>query len=327
MAETKVNTTEKKKKFDVVLFINKYNTILIFVLMIVISSLVSSSFFSAGNLTNILKQQAGLGVVSLGMLMVIMTGGIDLSVGAILTLGNIVFAYVLAKDMGLVMAILAAVGVGLLCGIISGFMVSYQKIAAFVVTLAIMQIAKGFAYIISGGASIQINSPEYLLFSKSYILGLPTQFYIMIIIFIVIFLVFKFTTYGRLVLAIGSNEEAVRLSGIRTNIYRMSVYAVSGAFSAISGIIVCGRTGVGSPLVGDGTEMDAIAACVIAGANLSGGNGSVVKTLFGVFTLGLISNIMNLLKIPAYPQLVIKGIIILVAVLLPQFTKRENSNT
>lgn len=326
MAGTKTQKGNKKK-FNAIHFFNEYNTILIFVLMLIISSFVSSSFFSVGNLTNLLKQNAGMGIVSLGMLMVIMTGGIDLSVGAILTLGNIVFAYTLAKGMGLPIAVLAAVGVGLLCGLVSGYIVAYQKVAAFVVTLAIMQIAKGFAYIISGGASIRIQSDSYLTFSKSYIAGLPTQFYIMIIIFIVIFLIFKFTSYGRLVLATGSNEEAVRLSGIKTNMYRMSVYAISGVFSAIAGIIVCGRTGVGSPLVGDGTEMDAIASCVIAGASLNGGNGSVVKTLFGVFTLGLISNIMNLLKVPAYPQLVIKGIIILVAVLLPQLTKHEQSNT
>ena len=308
-------------------FINRNNTIIIFILMLIISSIVSSSFFSSGNLTNLLRQNAGLGIVSLGMLMVIMTGGIDLSVGTVLTLSNIVFAYMLNTGKGLFVSILIAMGAGMLCGIVSGFMVAYQKVASFVVTLAVMQVAKGFAYIISAGASIQIKSQSYLTFSRSYILGLPTQFYIMAVVFILIFLVFRYTTYGRLVLAVGSNEEAVRLSGIRVNIYKMSVYAVSSVFAAISGIIVCGRTGVGSPRVGDGTEMDAIAACVIAGANLNGGNGSVVKTLFGVYTLGLISNIMNLMKVPAYPQLVIKGIIILIAVLLPQLTKSTQTNT
>ena len=318
---------KKITKGSVFSFFNKNNTIIIFLLMLIISSIVSSSFFSAGNLTNLLRQNAGLGIVSLGMLMVIMTGGIDLSVGTVLTLSNIVFAYMLNTGKGLMLSFLIALGAGLLCGMISGFMIAYQKVASFVVTLAVMQVAKGFAYIISAGASIQIKSEAYLVFSRSYILGLPTQFYVMAAIFVLMFLVFRYTTYGRLVLAVGSNEEAVRLSGIRVNIYKMSVYAVSGIFAAIAGIIVCGRTGVGSPLVGEGTEMDAIAACVIAGANLNGGNGSVVKTLFGVYTLGLISNIMNLMKVPAYPQLVIKGIIILIAVLLPQITKSNQSNT
>lgn len=319
--------TVQKKSFHILRFINRSNTIFIFIILLIISSIMSNSFFTAQNLTNLLRQNAGLGIVSLGMLMVIMTGGIDLSVGTVLTLGNIVFAYSLGQGNGLFAAILMALLSGVLCGLLSGYMVAYQKIAPFVVTLAVMSMAKGIAFIISNGASIQVKNQAYLTFSRSYLLGLPSQFYLMLLVFVIVFIVFRFTTYGRLVTAVGSNEEAVRLSGIRVSRYKMSVYCISGMFAAIGGVIVCGRTGVGSPLVGDGTEMDAIASAVIAGASLNGGNGSVVKTLFGVFTLGLIGNIMNLMKVPAYPQLVIRGLIILAAVLLQRFSQARDSKS
>ena len=295
MAETKT-----KKGVNPLSFLNKYNTILIFLAFVIVSAIISSSFLTWGNITNLMKQNAALALYSFGMLMVIMTGGIDLSI---------------------IITLLA----GLVIGLITGFIVAYMKVAPFVTSLAMMLIARGIGYIICSGSSIQIKSDSYLLFSRLYVFGFPTQFYVMMAVFIILLLVFRYTTYGRLVLAIGSNEEAVRLSGVRTNPIRMSVYAVSGFLSALAGMLVAGRTGVGSPLSGDGYEMDAIASCVIAGASLEGGNGSVLKTIFGVFTLGLISNIMNLMKVPAYPQIVVKGIIILIAVLLPAITGRHKA--
>ncbi len=329
------NTPMKAEKFPregitfkrVLSNINRNNTIYIFLLLVIFSSIMTDNFFTEGNLTNLLRQNASLGIVSFGMLMVILTGGIDLSVGAGLTLGNIIFAYTLKTGQPFIVALLYAVFAGFLCGLISGYMVAYQKLAPFVVTLAVLSIAKGASYIICNGASIQIKDKGFIEFSRTYFIGLPSQFYVMLAIFVIMFLVLRFTTYGRLVMAIGSNEEAVRLSGVRVNRYKMSVYCISGVFSTIAGIIVSGRTGVGSPLVGDGTEMDAIAAAVIGGASLNGGRGSVVKTIFGVFTLGLISNIMNLMKVPAYPQQVIKGIIILAAVLLQKFSNAKSKST
>lgn len=311
------NKTKGKK---IINFINKNNTFFVFLLLVILSGITTSNFFSGSNITNLLRQNAPLGIASLGMLLVIMTGGIDLSIGAVIALSNVVFAYFLDLGYNMAVAIAITIAIGFVLGMIGGFLVAYQKLAPFVVTLAIMSIAKGFAYIVSKGASIRITNEAFLAFSRSYILGIPTQFYLMFFIFGVIFLIFRYMKYGRLVMALGSNEEAVRLSGIRVNRLKMSVYCISGVFSIIAGLLVCGRTGVGSPLVGDGMEMDAIAAVVIGGASLSGGRGSVVKTLFGVYTLGIIGNIMNLLTVPAYPQQVIKGVIIIVAVLLQKFS-------
>ena len=320
MAEAKA-----KKGSGIGHFFNQYNTILIFIAFVIVSTIISSSFLTWGNITNLMKQNAALALYSFGMLMVIMTGGIDLSVGAIVTLTNVLLAYEFEKGRPDPVAIIITLLAGTVIGCITGFIVAYMKVAPFVTTLAMLQIAKGIGYIICSGSSIQLKSEAYKTFSRAYYLGFPSQFYVMIVVFIILLLVFRYTTYGRLVLAIGSNEEAIRLSGVRTNPIRMSVYAVSGFLSALAGMLVAGRTGVGSPLSGDGYEMDAIASCVIAGASLAGGNGSVLKTIFGVFTLGLISNIMNLMKVPAYPQIVVKGVIILIAVLIPAITNRNKA--
>ncbi len=310
---------------NVISFINKNNTFFVFLLLVIISCILTSNFFCINNITNLLRQNAPLGVVGLGMLLVIITGGIDLSIGAVVALANVIFAFLIAEGYSLILAVLITISVGVALGVIAGFLIAYQKLAPFVVTLAIMSVARGFSYIVSKGSSIRILNETFLVFGRSYILGIPTQFYLMIGLFIVLFIIFRYFKYGRLIVAIGSNEEAVRLSGIRVNRYKMSVYCISGAFSAIGGLLVCGRTGVGSPLVGVGMEMDAIAAVVIGGASLSGGKGSVVKTLFGVYTLGIIGNIMNLMTVPAYPQQVIKGVIILAAVLLQKFSAEKKN--
>lgn len=307
-------------------FVNKNNTFFVFAILLILCGILTTNFFAPNNITNLLRQNAPLGIASLGMLMVILTGGIDLSIGSIALFSNVLFAYLLAQGQSLFMSVGASLLFGLLFGLISGVLVAYQKLAPFVVTLAIMSIAKGFGYIISHGSSIQIKNEAFLLFSRSYIVGIPAQFWLMLGIYIVGFLVFRYLKYGRLVVSIGSNKEAVRLSGIRVNRYVMSVYMISGVCSAVAGLLVCGRTGVGSPLIGDGMEMDAIASAVIGGASLMGGRGSVFKTLVGVFILGIIGNIMNLMTVPAYPQQVIKGVIIVGAILLQKYSGEKRSS-
>ena len=317
MVETKAKNEALRKIGS---FVNKNNTYFVFILIIILCSIMTSNFFAGSNITNLLRQNAALGIASLGMLMVILTGGIDLSIGTIVALSNVLFAYLLKEGYSLGLSIVITIAICLVFGVISGILVAYQKLAPFVVTLAVMSISKGFAYIICNGSSIQIANEDFLFFSRAYILGIPSQFWLLLIFFAVGFVVFRSLRYGRLVVAIGSNSEAVRLSGIRVNRYTMSVYAISAVCSTVAGLLICGRTGVGSPLVGDGMEMDAIAAAVIGGASLAGGKGSVVKTLIGVYILGIINNIMNLMTVPAYPQQVIKGVIIIGAILLQKYS-------
>ncbi len=301
----------------------KYNTIFIFISLVIVSSLASNVFFTERNIFNLLRQVTGIGIISMGMLLVILTGGIDLSVGSVLALASVLSAHFLLS-MSLPAAIVLTILIGVLLGCVSGYLVSIRRMAPFVVTLALMTIARGFAFIASKGSPILLKESGAALksFGSNYWLKIPQPVILMFVVFIIIFLILKYTVFGRLLVAIGSNETSVRLSGIQVWIYKFLAYSISGAFAAIAGIISTARTGVGSAVVGVGFELDAIAAVVIGGASLSGGRGTAVNTLLGVFILGMIGNIMNLKNVPAYPQQVIKGLIIIFAVLLQGIQRR-----
>ena len=309
----------------VIHFLLKYNTIFIFVVLLVVSSIASKAFFTERNIFNLLRQMAGIGIVSMGMLLVILTAGIDLSVGSMMALASVLSAHFLFS-MPLPLSIILTILTGVALGSVSGFLVSNRRMAPFVVTLAMMTIARGLAYIVSKGAPILLPESGQALknFGSAYWLKIPQPVFLMFIVFTIILLVLKYTAFGRLVIAIGSNEIAVRLSGVRTGIYKFLVYSISGGLAAIAGIISTSRTGVGSPIVGVGLELDAIAAVVIGGASLSGGRGTALNTLLGIFILGMIGNIMNLKNVPAYPQQVIKGLIIIFAVLLQGIQRRSD---
>lgn len=303
-------------------FVFRYNTLIMLIVLIIASSIVSPAFFTRTNIFNLLRQLSGMGIISMGMLLVILTGGIDLSVGSVLALGSVLVAYFLGF-MSFPEAVLLTMLAGALLGGISGFLVSNAKMAPFVASLAMMTIARGLAYIISNGHPIIANNDGLSTFGSGYFLQVPIPVLLMLFLFIVTAVVLKHLVFGRMVVAIGSNETAVRLAGVGVKRFKFSVYVILGVCSAIAGIISTSRTGVGSPLVGVGMELNAIAAVVIGGASLNGGRGSAFNTLLGVIILGLIGNIMNLLSVPAYPQQIIQGAIIIVAVLM-QGIKKQN---
>jgi ribose transport system permease protein len=301
----------------VIHFLIEYNTLVIFLIMVIISSIISDVFFTYTNISNLLRQVSGIGIISMGMLLVILTGGIDLSVGSIVALTSVLCGSFLIS-MPLPLALGFSVIGGIAIGSISGYLVSVHRVAPFISTLALMTISRGLGFIISKGSPIIIGASGTALinFGSGNILGIPYPVFIMLIVFLFVFIVLKYTVFGRLIIAIGCNEEAVRLSGIKLKFYKFMVYCITGGFAALAGIISTSRTGVGSPIIGVGLELDVIAAVVIGGANLSGGKGSALNTLLGVLILGMIGNIMNLQNVPAYPQQVIKGLIIIIAVLL-----------
>lgn len=215
--------------------------------------------------------------------------------------------------------------VGTSCGAFTGVLVAKTDMAPFVASLAMMTMARGIAYMISKGAPIMTPSNSIGVLGTARIFSWLTWLAVIaIVVVLVAWFLINFLSFGRTTVAIGSNEEAVHLAGINTAPVKIAVYAISGFCSAIGGIIACARTGIGSPAVGNGLELDCIAACVIGGASLSGGIGSPVKTVVGVLVLALIGNIMNLLAVPSYPQDVIKGIIIICAVLLQKVTNKRN---
>jgi ribose transport system permease protein len=305
-------------------FMVKYNTAFIFLIMLAVSAIVSDVFFTSSNLFNLIRQVTPVGVISMGMLLVILTGGIDLSVGSIVALVGLLCA-LFTHTMSLPIAILASLACGLMVGSVSGYLVSVHKLAPFIATLALMSIVRGFGFIFSKGAPVLVDDKAFALtnFGSGSSLGIPNPALILFLVFAITALVLKYNVFGRIIIAIGSNEEAVRLSGIRVSLYKFSVYAIAGALSAVAGIITTARTAVGSPVMGVGMELDVIAAVVIGGASLSGGKGSAINTLLGVLILGMIGNIMNLINIPAYSQQVIKGLIIIFAVLLQRFQRNN----
>ena len=299
-------------------FLNRYSTALICLLLIAGASIFSDSFFTARNLSNVLRQNVSVGIASMGMLLVILTGGIDLSVGSVAAFGSVMVAHWLANEMPLHFALPLAVLSGGAMGAVSGFLVAGRKMPPFVVTLGMLTIARGAALIVSKGQPIFIQESGDALtqFGRGYLGGIAQPVILLLAVFVVCGFVLQFTAFGRLVTAIGSNAEAVRLSGIRVGSYVFAVYVISGGLAALAGIVDTARSGVGSPVLATGMELDAIAAVVIGGASLMGGRGTALNALLGVLILGVIGNIMNLMDVPGYNQQVVKGIIILVAVLL-----------
>lgn len=315
---------EKKNYQKLLDFILTNNTYFILLLLFIICSAASEYFLTMANLVNICQQYAGTVIVSIGMLFVILTGGIDLSVGSIMAFGSVFTAYAMVEwKLPIILSVAVTLLLGTLCGLFTGFLVARTKIAAFVASLAMMTICRGAAYMISHGTPI--NTPAGTISQLGTAKVLPFLTWLTVIAILVVafssFFLNK-TAYGRKVIMIGSNEEAVHLAGIPVMQHVVSVYAISGFCSALGGVIATSRTGIGSGAAGQGMELDCIAACVIGGASLSGGQGSSVKTVVGVLVLAMIGNIMNLLSVPSYPQDIIKGIIIILAVLLQQGTSR-----
>ncbi len=310
----------------------RHSTIIVFVVIFLYASLSADRFFMPGNLMNILRQSAILGTVACGMLMVILTSGIDLSVGSLLALCSVVTALTI-QDHGLFVGIAAGIVSGAVAGMATGVLVSLGKMAPFVASLVMMTVARGMALILSSGNPIRITSPALDAFGTDAVLstrfasglfGIPVITIVMLAVVLLTLFILRKTAFGRIVTAIGSNETAVSHAGIPTRIYVFLVYVFCGTACGIAAIIATSRSGVGSPILGMGFELDAIAAVVIGGASLSGGKGTAISTLIGALILGVISNYMNIRGIPGYHQNIVKGVIIALAVLVEGLKNRSS---
>ncbi|WP_231566815.1 ABC transporter permease [Erwinia sp. 9145] len=292
--------------------------------MLIIAAFLSDRFYSEDNITNVLRQSVPLGLAALGMLFVILTGGIDLSIGSIMAFVSVVVGLMI-PDIGLWPALVAGLGMVTLMGAFSGILVTWFNIAPFIATLAMMTIARGLALIIADGQPVFIDNDAFVNFGTGYFLGIPLPVYVLLGFAILFQLVYKNSVFGRLVISIGSNEMATRFAGIRVNTYKLAVYAISAFACGLAGIISATRTGVGSPVLSIGFELDVIAAVVVGGASLAGGRGNVINTLIGVFILSMISNLMNLMNISGYNQQVVKGVIIIIAVMVESLKSRTRA--
>ena len=318
MTETLITEVPRRRRaIDLQTAIHNFGPLAILILLMLIAGTMSEVFFSTRNLFNVLRQVAGTGLMAVGMLFIILTRGIDLSVGSVAALGSVAVALMIqAMAPGLAIGLTVLIGMG--SGLVSGLLVAKLRLPSFVTTLAAMTIARGASLIASDGQPIRMGhaGDAITAFGAGSFLGVPWPVWLMAAVFLIAGFVLGFTRFGRMVKAIGSNAEAVRLSGIPVARYEIAVYMISGALAALAGVISTSRTGIGSATIGVGAELDAIAAVVIGGASLLGGRGGAANTFIGVFILGVISNIMNLANVPGYHQQVFMGVIIIGAMLL-----------
>lgn len=275
----------------------------------------SDNFFSLDNIVNVLRQQSIIGILAIGMTFVILTGGIDLSVGAVMALCGTLGAGVMV-NMGMpgVAGLLAMILVGVLFGVFNGVLVAWGQMPAIIVTLATMLIARGFGLVYSGGYPISGVPGWVSWFGVGRVAGVPVPIIIMVLLYAAAWVLLQRTSFGRHVYAIGGNETAANLSGVNTRRVKLFVFMISGFTSAMAAIVLTGRLMSGQPGAGVAFELDAIAMVVLGGAAISGGRGLIIGTLIGAVLLGIINNGLNLMGINPYLQDVIKGFIILLAI-------------
>jgi len=303
-------------KLDVKRILKNYGIVFAFLIICAVLSFLSPVFLKWTNILNVIRQTSIYGIMAVGMTFVILTGGIDLSVGSILAFAGAVAAGMVKTDAGLLWVVLASLGIGGLLGLANGLIITVGRITPFVVTLGMMSIARSLTLIFCNGYPISGFGTDFRFIGGGDLLGIPFPIVIFLLTVVVAWVILTQTRLGRYTYAIGGNEETVRLSGVRSKIYKTIVYVLSGVTSAISALILTSRLNSAEPVAGVGYELDVIAAVVIGGTSLMGGRGGVWGTLVGALLIGVINNGMILLGISPYFQQLVKGLIIIGAVLL-----------
>lgn len=285
------------------------------IVVCILMGLASDNFFSLNNIMNVLRQVSVVGILAVGMTFVILTGGIDLSVGAVMALvGTLSAGLMVNTGLPASVALPAGLFIGLGIGIFNGALVAWGKMPAIIVTLATMGMARGLGLIYSGGYPVS-GIPSWISWFGVGRIGIvPVPVVIMVVIYAVAWVLLQRTAFGRHVYALGGNELAARLSGVKTQRVKLAVYGISGVTAALAALILTGRLMSGQPNAGVGFELDAIAAVVLGGTAIAGGRGLILGTLIGAVLLGILNNGLNLMGINPYLQDVIKGFIILLAI-------------
>lgn len=295
--------------------------ILILLVLFVALSLASDTFFTARNLSNLLRQTSINGIVALGMTFVIVSGGIDLSVGAVVGLSGMVAALMMSRGVDIWVSIAAALLVSILVGVINGVLIFRGKVPPFIATLGSMTMVRGLIMLISGAAMVAGLPRAFTDFSQADLFGIPSMVIVWLLIALVAWIIMRWTVFGRNTYTIGSNPEAARLSGISVGRTTIGVYALGALFAGIAGILFISRIANGVPTAGQGYELDAIAAAVIGGASLSGAEGSVFGTIIGAIIMQLLRNGGNLLGVNPFILEIIIGGLIVATVFLDQRNK------
>ena len=316
------NNESFKKKFINIL--GKFKAGIGLIALVIVLSFASDYFLTFNNILNVLRQVSIIGIVAYGMTFVILSGGIDLSVGSVLALSSAITAGVMSSTHSFPLAILAGLATGALMGTFTGILVSKAKMPSFIVTLAMMSIGRGLTLIYTGGRPISEGFTDLFNYiGGGYIGPIPFPVILLLALLVIGYLVLNNTPYGRYVYALGGNEDATRLSGINTDKIKMTVFTISGIMAAVSGIVLASRLGSAQPQAGTGYELDAIATVVLGGTSLAGGQGGIIGTLMGALIIGVLNNGMTLLGVSSFFQQVVKGLVILLAVYIDRRT-REN---
>lgn len=286
------------------------------VALCVVLSFTTSAFLTSKNIMNVLQQISTNGMIAFGMTYVILLGGIDLSVGSVVALSGVMSMALMARSgWGLVPALLVGVLLGTAIGLIDGFFITKVNMPAFIVTLAMMNIARGFALITTSGKPIYVQDDRLLIIGNGKLFEIiPLQAVYMLIIFALLFIVLNYTKYGRHLYATGGNIEAARFSGINVNRVQLTAYIISGTVSGFAGVLTAARLYSALPSMGEGAEMNAIAAVVLGGTMMTGGSGTLGGTLIGALIIGVMNNGLNLMGVSSYWQDVAKGVIIILAI-------------
>ncbi|MEY8457742.1 ribose ABC transporter permease [Lactococcus ileimucosae] len=301
---------------------NKFSsltTLLALIVLMIVITIINPNFLTTNNLLNLLLQVTANGFIAFGMTFVILTSGIDLSVGSILALSSAITAGLIANGMPVPLAIVVALLLGGVLGMINGLLISFGKLAPFIVTLATMTIFRGATLVYTNGNPItqgMSNSYLFKFLGQGYILGIPFPVILMFAVFIILYIVLHKTAFGKSVYALGGNEKAAYISGIKLNKVKILIYTISGVMASISGLIITSRLSSAQPTAGASYEMDAIAAVVLGGTSLMGGKGRLIGTLIGALIIGVLNNGLNIIGVSAFWQQVVKGVVILIAVML-----------
>jgi ribose transport system permease protein len=285
---------------------------------------VSDRFWAWDNLNNVARQVSINAIIATGMTIVILTGGIDLSVGSVMTLSMTFSAGAMLGGVPMPLAVLIGLATGAAFGAINGVLIAYGQLPAIIVTLANMEIPRGIALLYTKGYPQSGLPEQFAFFGRGEIGGLQVPILIMLVVFAGAFVLLRYFPAGRYFFGLGGNEEAVRLSGVPVRRYKLLAYTLSGFTAAISGIVLSSRLMSGQPNAGIGFELDAIAAVVLGGTSITGGRGSIVGTLIGALTLGILNNGLNLMGVSPYTQKVLKGVIILLAIYAGSFKRNRD---
>lgn len=304
----------------------RYSMVIVMLFIIAFFMTQSSRFATTGNFTNILIAAAPFALIAIGQTLVILTGGIDLSVGSVIAVSAMAGAYVAkANPDHMWLALLTAVVVGAVAGAVNGFVVSVFNVPPFIATLGMLTLASGLAYAIGGGAPINNVPSEYGAFANTRYIGLTIPVILMIIGIIGFGLMMRRSSYGLRIYAVGGNRQAAKIAGVKTGRIIFSVYVISGALAGLSGLMLSSRVISGSPSLGQSYELDAIAAVVIGGASLMGGRGSIWGTALGLFLIQTLNNGLDIMTVPSYWQDVVKGVLIVAAVAVDVWASKRRT--